>query len=864
MYQAKNNRYEIYAGKEFDLLSALQTEYGLSDKQIQKSTEIVLSKLYEQAAERLGKPVKELTPADTAEVIKLLGDSAALDKVKTEVGDSLAEKLGIPVSAVNKIFDSLTQSFSNFFNSALYKALEKAGGPEALFNSVSADKTRNAIIKEVFGKDLVSLNPEEADILSRFVVETRYKLSDKASIGLNRFSEQTRNQAEMVAQNLMGKIVALTVAGGKTMGFDMVYGNRSLTLGQGKLKGELIVAAKGEVDKFVNQTGEYQQIANALGYKFVDGSKLYETRSLGELIGHLNGNSNVVVVWDVNTRGHVTREMQSVEGIKLKEAIGKINTRGIDEADVGALLQKAFIVGIQEKADINFVNHVEALVSDIHKLLGTDVKPIEVLNETDFNQAIAFTKDKTGQIKISDGLGTALKSINEQYKGEQIKDVLRALTDKEGADYVYETVGENRYSAHKSSLKEGVEIGTKDNSWTYNVTLGLIKLSKEVSSGKEYAESELDTIKKSFDVSRTGSEATLSQVFVRNKNVDTLTFGGSGTMDVARELARSMYGREVVDIKEAKFTDPDLAVKEAKFLEGDAASLKGKAEYAADWALSHSQEAGALVRVSSPEMMREIMKDILRKSNPGEDSLIDKLFSETEKMPELSNGKDGLLDLIRDSGLKGADKLKVIDIYTEGVESIARSTGKGDIVLAIDKAGRGYDFGANLRANGKAADIDLLIMDAHQLNRGQLLQWLGRTGRGGTESSRELVYDNTEIQTAKEYLSRLNKFLGKENVNTDLSVSLKDIENTLNTDVTKDNMLSFVEAFSTFAALSEKSNAILFKVNSELPAKLMKEALAQLIQKESIAGRTEAVEFLRAKEKDLLQCKIESVDIYYS
>ncbi|MBI4708290.1 MAG: tetratricopeptide repeat protein, partial [Candidatus Omnitrophica bacterium] len=807
----------------------------------------------------------------------------SLKKVKTELE--------------NKMFEQRVSMYE-VYRGDLNRAIETRGGVGKLFEGEYADvtKIRSEICKEVFGKEFDSLSAQEAELYTMFVVESNFK-TRTGSFDVR--SSQFKNQMETLSQNLRGNIAALSVAGGKSTVYTMVFGIKSSLEGSGAMKGELLVSAESEVNQFITPDGQYQSMAKALGFKFVDGKSFYERRGtdgLDEIQRHLNSEENIVIVWDINSRGHLTREMQGND--KLQEAMGKINVRGIDEADVGALLSKAFIVGITEKAGMEFVDHIEGLVTEINSKLG-EVKASEI--DDSFNTRYAFAKNPyTSEIIVSRALGEYL--ISKGYKSGQIKDAIRAMSDKEGVDYVFGE-GADKFSAHKASWKGGAEFGTKDNSWTYNVTLGLMRLAQEKGNirleveregsingwGKEKIEAEIDTriekIKSDFEVSRTGQEATLSQVFVRNSGIDVLTFGGSGTMDVARELAKTIYGRNVVEILESSFSADNLRVESIKRVENGKVEGKSKSEFAADFAVEryNAGERGSLIRLSTPEMLREAVVDILKKLNPDKIGMIDSLEKQTRDNPRLIDKEksNGLLDLARNKelGLKGAEDISIIDSFTDAndVSRIAVTTGKGKMVLATDMAGRAHNFGGNLRErwelSGRTGEkdfhIDLLIMDAQQLGRGDLLQWLGRTKRGGETdvSDRMLIYDREAFAATKDYLKKVSEFFKANGINSDMQRKIDGMLEKLPEDLniealsSRESMESFMEEISSFTAMVEKSNSIIFKINSESSSKLVKEPLTRLIDK--VGRNTEAGEYLLAKEKEMLQQKSDDASIYH-
>jgi hypothetical protein len=458
-------------------------------------------------------------------------------------------------------------------------------------------KARDQVVQKVFGKPFGELSETEGKVLAEFVTREAYLREFKT------FDEgRWAFQQEMIEENLAGRIVALGMGGGKTAGYTDVFGVRSAG---GALRGEIIVSSSGEMAQYLKSDGIYQQIARALGYEYKNGSRYYDSRQaggLGELVKEIESGRNHVMVYDSDTRGHLQRE--TYFNHDLKRALKSVTDRAIDEADVMALAQKAFIEGKQIYAEGKLVDR-GGLFLDLMENIdgrGTKVERVKMaeLDDTKFQ----FAQDpRTGEYKVSRSLGMLLEK--EGFSTGQIQDMIRGFAAREGVEY-----GMVDGKMNTASWEGSVEIGTKDNSAAYitiltlreNMRLAQIYTDKTMKEGKTKAEARAEwermsveeqnawlrdngiagtvTARNKIEVSSSGKEATLSEIFGSGRN-----FGGSGTMEVAKQIAEAIYGSSVIDIGEASFQKFPAAVRFIDQLKGKDRQAISQVEYAAQTAL---------------------------------------------------------------------------------------------------------------------------------------------------------------------------------------------------------------------------------------------------------------------------------------
>ncbi len=160
-------------------------------------------------------------------------------------------------------------------------------------------------------------------------------------------------------------------------------------------------------------------------------------------------------------------------------------------------------------------------------------------------------------------------------------------------------------------------------------------------------------------------------------------------------------------------------------------------------------------------------------------------------------------------------------------------------MLATDLGMRGLDFASEAPegVTGKAKEkitINLLILDAHTMNRDLLLQALGRAGRSGKETMRHLHFDMKALGETRQQALKMRNFM-KTNELT-MSEEFMEVTDQLQKFTIQkakgeagEALLNSLEANARFMGLVDKSSSTEFKISSEVLGKLFKEPVKEMI-----------------------------------
>ncbi|HRY30415.1 MAG TPA: hypothetical protein P5079_10325, partial [Elusimicrobiota bacterium] len=398
-----------------------------------------------------------------------------------------------------------------------------------------------------------------------------------------KFREMGVKQMEMVFDGLLGRISALSTGAGKTMTYIMTMGMLNLREGRQGIKAELFTAREGETAQYFR---DYTGLARTFGLKLENGGELYRTHDMEGLANAYEGSGGRLVIYDLQARGFVEL-MAKTESKRLNAALEKVDVRIVDEADVAALSRVAFLLGSGDMvASKGLRAEVARLLGEIEKsgLRAVETEIFEIIEtavakEKGFDAAElgiygkekielakkiyeetggkTYTVRQGGEILVStklmeDGKTTYRDQFLADMKGKkfeegQVANALRAkfvVELKKGEWGVFD-------KGQMTSIQDGVlQVGTSDTSQTYNVATVLMEIAAYKKAGlserqiKEQHGLDAEHIKLSQGV----GESTLSQIFSRGGG-KVLTMGGSATLDVAKQIAESIYGVKAVDIE---------------------------------------------------------------------------------------------------------------------------------------------------------------------------------------------------------------------------------------------------------------------------------------------------------------------------
>ncbi|MBI3013004.1 MAG: hypothetical protein HYY63_05190, partial [Elusimicrobia bacterium] len=596
--------------------------------------------------------------------------------------------------------------------------------PASKESSAKSSAIRDQIARTMFGEGQKSdFGEKDLTVAQKFFLSM--KISEnilKRNVPANDYWERAVNQTEMTINNLMGRVSALTMGGGKTFAYFWSI-DLQFHIG-GKGVAELIAAKTTDAGGITR--GWNKQMTNALGIETYSGKDYYDlgTERLAELYTQEieGGSRGRVIVYDMTTRGFVELNARmGKDGGVLDRALDRVNVRIADEADVASLSRMAFVMGSGDNvADKEFVDHIEKLIAKVEKLgaVSKDIKGGKELEGMEFTM-------KDEELIFSTDLDTALKDLREEIKKETGDRYSNDLIDAQ-IDHIFraraalekEKVGEGGgfVNGQPASVEGGVRrSNTTDQSASYNVAkvvMGIRALERQYGEGSSAAKEAIakeGLNKYNVKLSESVGESTLSQVFSRGRG-RVLTFGGSGTMDVAREIAHSITGSQAVEVQGAKLSDLlNVMQSGRRVIIGDrkdviAAEVKRVVEFLTK---EGEMDYGEVLGAVDPSYLREILVGALRELAVGEgknetekrdiaekfDKTVKELEKKSSSLGELKNGLASEFSGIK----KAADKIEIIDsklseMKSEKVAEIARDA-RGKVILTNESGLRGVDFG---------------------------------------------------------------------------------------------------------------------------------------------------------------------------
>lgn len=726
------------------------------------------------------------------------------------------------------------------------------------------------------------------------------------------------NQIQMLMNNMLGRISALETAGGKTFTFAW---SMSLYFHIMKEKGvaEFLAAKSGDAAQFV--IGKNKDLTNALGLETVAAQTYYKDQKYDELAkeytrsiaDHVSGR---VISYDLQTRGFVELQARvGKDGTNLNEALNQVRFRVADEADVAALSRVAFVLGSGDNlASKEFVSHIDGLIDSLFsgKIVTVHENSSDVLSDA---TALSFTMND-GKVEYS----SALKKEIDQYKAQhgysknevdaQIDNIFRAYSVLDGSSKNKETIA--WVDGNPATVENGIRrSNTTDQSATYNVALVSLKI-REIESiygkGSLKAVEEINALKldkNKVKLSQSIGESTISQIFSRGQGT-VLNCGGSATLDVAMEIAHTIFGGQAVEVQgstikgvasrdggthlKLEYRTREDIVKETtnvavKYLTERAIAERYMKEHGLE-SLTAAQmsELGLTLKVntgkniigevfgaSDASYLRDILVSTLRELISRDAGLKAKSITTDQTaikkaMQEASDRFDSILEKQKGKTLKEqmealnrefgssmeqyTEHVQIIDakLAEEKPEDVSAMAGNkaGKLTLTNESALRGIDF----------QSIDIRILDAQNFSKGDLLQAIGRGGRNTAEYAdfKQYVYldeiavsaDISKARTMSDFLEARGRHLFKD------SGLVKNLGETL--DVTQvADQLKLLELSSEFKSQRMKSESILFKAQNEASYILYKEPVAELIATARKNGNTADADFLESSYRKIIE-----------
>ena len=701
----------------------------------------------------------------------------------------------------------------------------------------------------------------------------------------------TTNQVLMLFENMLGRVSALSAGGGKSHVYawtcDQYF---SLNENEGQLNiAEILGAKSTDADQLsakgenVKAIDDMKFIWKMMGIEAVNGEAKYkegsEKNDYEELEKAYDNKKEEgysykgrVITYSLGQRGFVELQARvGSNGKSLDSALNSVTLRVADEADVAALSRTAFILGTGDnKVDADIVDEIINNLQKVQKITvngdniaaNVSAKTKADLKDNEFtiiNGAIICSdRLRDAILKEFNGKGD-LKSIDE---GSRISNIMRAMYVMQARELNIESVA--FIDGQPVSIEAGSQQNnTTDQSSSYNVALVQLEIEHLQNEGKTE-----DQIKKDFKLdiynvkeSVSSGESTISQIFSRNQ-VSTLNCGGSATLDVAREVAQTIFGGIAVDI-------------EASSISKVIGQYNKKGE-AKRFVVDRNNTTREQIINTGVKTVIDFLTNTKKKDNAGKDvgllfgamdmsynaevmikalAQLSKGAFTYEQIVEATKGQTltQILEYIANkySGLKQyTNQIQIIDAdiagnHSETVGDMAKT--KGKLTFSNESGLRGVNF----------KSIDMVILDAHNFPSSELLQAIGRAGRNaadwGKDKASVTVYMEQasissmlqEMQQADEYLQGQGRSLFKNTQQTgNTGRLLNDIIRGNISDTHLIDEIDLLESVSTYKSMQLKSESIMFKARQEAMYILAKETLAEMARKARNSGNMEDAKFL--------------------
>ena len=505
----------------------------------------------------------------------------------------------------------------------------------------------------------------------------------------------------------------------------------------------------------------------------------------------------------------------------------------------------------------------------------------KIICSNQLEEAILKTFKNSGFNKQSESLDNLGK-----YKGEsEISNVMRAMYAMQSNANNIETVA--FVDGQPASIQAGSQSNnTTDQSQSYNVALVALKI-QELKRAEGVSEQDIANMKlENYNYGKEGSnvkydiynvktsvssgESTISQIVSRNQS-NTLNLGASATLDVAREVAQTLFGGIAVDIEASSInkimgqyniegqknrfnvysvesnksnetnakeqivqTNVEKAVA---FLKGENRKKDGKnADVgllfgAMDMSYNTEIMIRALAQLSQDQTKSFTYEDIIKAT---------KGYTVTQIVKYIADNYTGMKTY--------TDQIQIIDADTAGNNSDAvalMAQTKGKLTFSNESGLRGVNF----------QSIDMVILDGHNFPVSELLQAIGRAGRNGDwgkdKASVDVYMDQNSIDATIDSMKKTDQYL-QQNKGRGLFKSTDKTAGGLNlNDIIRGNIepgkitsVDYLELVSVYKAMQLKSESILFKANQEAMYILVKEPLAEMAKKARDNGDIEGAQFL--------------------
>jgi len=384
----------------------------------------------------------------------------------------------------------------------------------------------------------------------------------EASLASSVDMDFTLKQLKMMVANDAGMVAALGMGGGKTIIYPTVIGRQmQLGISQNNM-GEIIVSSKQEIQNAMDNAKYMEQM---YGVKLLNGGELHKEGTLADVLkAYKASGERVIVVFDLETRGHLSHEMRTNKALSV---LGDIPILAIDEADVMTLKSQSFINAERIPASIA-IKQQAAMILELYDKLSKRLN-----KEYEYDPARGLELDK----ELTEAM------VNELRKEQVFKDALWnpnfiGKIDAKKADGQIsfliqqvlraraEVINGTTIGGFKADAVTGIQVGVKDGVDINSVASQIFEPFYREHKVADMPFTESFTVQKferqmhcaleqfAAEVSKTTVEASTQEIVTRNKGIQLMVFGGSGTTWGAQRISQAVTA-SVAELAEAGYGD---------------------------------------------------------------------------------------------------------------------------------------------------------------------------------------------------------------------------------------------------------------------------------------------------------------------
>ncbi len=529
--------------------------------------------------------------------------------------------------------------------------------------------------------------------------------------------EKNQGKLRMAIGLLKGGNIELSAAGGKTFVFPMEMALQAVLAAKVNDEGSsdftekgplsfaknqvLVIKSDMEMKKALDETGEggHGKFLEQIGLKMENGDALSKKEDSSELVASLRA-ANTITVFSMETFGHLRNRLDDAD---LLRALFNHDVVRFDEFHIPFSDRTTFINSTgSEKLMVKSpekVSRAEVVFKAIDPLMDKEISRNTKIDEVREGEG-EYYYEQNHVTKLSKAALERLKDLG--LSEQEVVDYLSARDAKNQGSYtVIEKATEGIYKIVPQSRGEAQE------QKVFSEEGFLAAMYARVASEGRYTADKLKIIKESLEVSKSSSQATLSETLRFKKGASIA--GASGTLSSIKAMLSFSIGNEVMQAQPSRGFE--TVTQLTQLIDGKIINI-----------LSLDRGNGLLIFAKDQSMRRQ-MREIIEASGK---KVIE--INENTTEPEMNSIKNR--------------------IQKEGL-----------IVISSEKGATGIDY---------SGTFDLVVADAHNWTKTDLIQAINRNNRGNVDPAkageRILCYDgnklslnNLDASTKAEIRSRISE-----------------------------------------------------------------------------------------------------------